>query len=439
MTHDTEHMAPAAPPPPPARPRPPLRRSESDRVVAGVAGGVARWLDIDPVIVRVLFVVLAVFGGSGLLLYAIGWLFVPAEGSSTSEAEGFIERSRGRSTFARVVLGVLLVIVALVLAANLNGPFGHWGGGGAILLLAATGVIGLFLAGRSNGQQGTPASTGLTEEPEAGVAPVPQPADAAPAQLPPPIPGTAYAYGGAGTYPGYVAPVAQPVVVTPRPPKHRSFLGLVALSIAVIVGGVLASLAWTGAASIPFVVIFGVMLAILGTGMIVGGFVGRAKWLTFLAIPLLFVTITASFIPSDLGSKLGHGAGNRYWTPTSVAELSTPYQLSVGTARLDLTQLVFPKGTDTATVNATVDFGTLQVFVPVTARVYVNATVGNGQLRVGNSYSSTADGTAPPSYTYSNSGQKVSFTGPMLDNPKTGPIINLNLSSSLGTVEVNRA
>jgi hypothetical protein len=216
-------------------------------------------------------------------------------------------------------------------------------------------------------------------------------------------------------------------------------LGLAALSIAVIVGGVLASLAWTGAASISFVVIFGIMLAILGAGMIVGGFVGRAKWLTFLAIPLLFLTIIASFIPSDLGSKLGHGTGNRYWTPTSISTLSTPYHLSVGTAQLDLTQLVFPKGTDTATVNATVEFGTLQVYVPATARVYVNATVGNGRLAIGNSYSSTADGTAPPSMTYDNSGRNLSFIGPFLDNPKTGPVINLNLSSSIGTVEVNRA
>ena len=47
-----------------------LRRSRTDRKVAGVAGGLARHLDIDPVILRVAFVVLVFFGGAGLILYA---------------------------------------------------------------------------------------------------------------------------------------------------------------------------------------------------------------------------------------------------------------------------------------------------------------------------------------------------------------------------------
>ena len=44
-----------------------LRRSATDRKIAGVAGGLARHLDIDPTVLRVLFVVLAFFGGAGLL------------------------------------------------------------------------------------------------------------------------------------------------------------------------------------------------------------------------------------------------------------------------------------------------------------------------------------------------------------------------------------
>ena len=46
-----------------------IRRTTGDRRVAGVAGGLARHLDIDPLIVRVAFVVLTFFGGAGLLLY----------------------------------------------------------------------------------------------------------------------------------------------------------------------------------------------------------------------------------------------------------------------------------------------------------------------------------------------------------------------------------
>jgi len=58
-----------------------LRRSRSDRKVAGVAGGLGRHLNIDPTILRVLFVVLVFFGGAGLLLYGAAWLIVPEEGS----------------------------------------------------------------------------------------------------------------------------------------------------------------------------------------------------------------------------------------------------------------------------------------------------------------------------------------------------------------------
>ena len=54
-----------------------FRRSRTDRKIAGVAGGLGRHLNIDPTILRVLFVVLVFFGGAGLLLYGVAWLIVP--------------------------------------------------------------------------------------------------------------------------------------------------------------------------------------------------------------------------------------------------------------------------------------------------------------------------------------------------------------------------
>jgi phage shock protein C len=57
-----------------------LRRSRDDRVVAGICAGVGRYLGIDPVASRVLFVVLAVFsGGTALLAYLIAWLVMPED------------------------------------------------------------------------------------------------------------------------------------------------------------------------------------------------------------------------------------------------------------------------------------------------------------------------------------------------------------------------
>jgi len=56
-----------------------LTRSNDDVMVAGVAAGLAEYLDIDPVLVRLLFVLLTVFGGNGILVYAILWLLMPQE------------------------------------------------------------------------------------------------------------------------------------------------------------------------------------------------------------------------------------------------------------------------------------------------------------------------------------------------------------------------
>jgi phage shock protein PspC (stress-responsive transcriptional regulator) len=58
----------------------PLRRSRDDRVVAGICAGVGRYLGIDPVAARVLFVVLAIFsGGTALIAYVIAWIVMPED------------------------------------------------------------------------------------------------------------------------------------------------------------------------------------------------------------------------------------------------------------------------------------------------------------------------------------------------------------------------
>lgn len=54
-----------------------LYRSEKQRVIGGVAGGLAEYFDIDPVIVRIVFVLVALAGGGGLLVYIILWIVLP--------------------------------------------------------------------------------------------------------------------------------------------------------------------------------------------------------------------------------------------------------------------------------------------------------------------------------------------------------------------------
>ncbi|KKS18821.1 MAG: Phage shock protein C, PspC [Parcubacteria group bacterium GW2011_GWC1_41_7] len=56
-----------------------LYRSKKDRVIAGVCAGIADYFDVDPVIVRILFVLFALWGGSGILLYIIAIFVIPTE------------------------------------------------------------------------------------------------------------------------------------------------------------------------------------------------------------------------------------------------------------------------------------------------------------------------------------------------------------------------
>ena len=56
-----------------------LTRSESDRMVAGVCSGLGKYLSIDPTIVRLIFVLMFLLGGHGLLVYIILWIVMPVE------------------------------------------------------------------------------------------------------------------------------------------------------------------------------------------------------------------------------------------------------------------------------------------------------------------------------------------------------------------------
>jgi phage shock protein C len=54
-----------------------LYRSETQRMVAGVCGGLAEYFNLDVTVVRVLFLILSVFGGSGIVIYLVMWIIVP--------------------------------------------------------------------------------------------------------------------------------------------------------------------------------------------------------------------------------------------------------------------------------------------------------------------------------------------------------------------------
>jgi phage shock protein PspC (stress-responsive transcriptional regulator) len=80
MTEDTKHQHDDRP----------LRRACDGRMIAGVAEGLAAYLDVDVTVVRLGIAALTLAGGVGLPLYAAAWLLVPEECSDESVAEQFI-------------------------------------------------------------------------------------------------------------------------------------------------------------------------------------------------------------------------------------------------------------------------------------------------------------------------------------------------------------
>ncbi len=73
-----------------------LRRSCEDRMLGGVAGGLARYFGVDTMIVRIAFAVATVFGGAGIPLYLAGLLLIPEDGSDQSIAGQLIESFQSR-------------------------------------------------------------------------------------------------------------------------------------------------------------------------------------------------------------------------------------------------------------------------------------------------------------------------------------------------------
>lgn len=129
--------APAAPPPPRR-----LHRSRGDRVVGGVAGGLGSYFDVDPILFRLAFGVLAIVGGAGVLAYLAALAFVPEEGDAPRRLD-----SRQALTYAGVGL---LALVTLAVLGEQGGELGP------LLVLAVLAGIGyaVFKAlrrGRSEG------------------------------------------------------------------------------------------------------------------------------------------------------------------------------------------------------------------------------------------------------------------------------------------------
>ena len=138
----TDQTPPTTPPPPP-EPRK-LKRSSTDRVLGGVCGGLGAYLGVDPIIVRVVAVVLAFFGGAGVLFYLAAWLLVPSDDPTAGSPPGR----------AATIAGVVVLVIGLGTLLPFRGHWG-WGAGWGLVWLVAIGLVGLVVWRLASGERAT--------------------------------------------------------------------------------------------------------------------------------------------------------------------------------------------------------------------------------------------------------------------------------------------
>ena len=136
--------------------------------------------------------------------------------------------------------------------------------------------------------------------------------------------------------------------------------------------GLLATLDQAGAISLRPGQYVGLILAILGAGMLVGAWIGRASWLVFPALLLLPFVVAASLIHVPFRG----GVGERIYAPASVTELRPEYRMIAGHLKIDLSGLDI--GSSTVTVHASLVAGRLEVVVPAGTTTIVTGTVAAG-------------------------------------------------------------
>ncbi|WP_330183281.1 PspC domain-containing protein [Nocardia sp. NBC_01503] len=105
--------------------------------IAGVAAGFGRRYNVDPVLIRVAFVVSALFGGAGIVLYLLGWLLLNQAGDQSSAAESLFGKGQSSQTSSKTIV----LLVALGIAVSTMGPVGVGLGGSGVV------SFGLMLAG----------------------------------------------------------------------------------------------------------------------------------------------------------------------------------------------------------------------------------------------------------------------------------------------------
>lgn len=444
---------PGAQPPPGAAPPPGghqgafaarygLVRPRTGRYLAGVSGAVARATNTDPVLWRVLFVVLAFFGGFGILAYIVLWLATPADGDTASPAEAVF--GRGRSSTSATLTVIAGVVTVMIFVGTMDGrPWPVlW-----FLLIAGAIVFAVAVQNRNkeNRPAGAPAAyPAASPYPAAPAYPAassaatasytaapypPAPYASAPAAPSEPTAATPPGYQPAFAPHGpYATPPVPPVTgkppKPPKPPKDPSRLSSLIFSVGLVVLGTMGLFDVADVYSIPGSAYVAAALAVVGAGLLLGAWLGRARGMIIIGIILAFVlTVTAIDEDGDGFRPSARGGGEVTWQPATLAELRGDYDHQFGSATLDLRDLDFTG--QERTVRVQIEGGDLQVLLPddVDLVSTTNVQLGNADV-----LDRSANGVRIKDFVVTDLG----------DDGAGGGKLNLELDVRMGNAEVTR-
>lgn len=136
-----------------------LYRSKTNHIIGGVCGGLGEYFNLDPVLIRLVWIILILFGGIGLLLYVIAWIIIP-QGEDVTQPEGKTEdlRQRGKGRFW---WGLVLIIIGILLYGS-QFQFIYWPIIPGVhlhsrdfvpLILVLVGIVILYQVGKAGGKE----------------------------------------------------------------------------------------------------------------------------------------------------------------------------------------------------------------------------------------------------------------------------------------------
>ncbi len=394
----------AAPGTPPGASRR-LRRSSTDRMLTGVAGGLGDYFLVDPVIFRVLFAVLSFFGGAGLVLYLVCWALIPEPGVEKSALDRGVEQLRLRRIPPWVAIAGVVVVLWI-------GWFSWWAPGPALPALVVIALLLVVLVRRL----GRRPATAPLPTPWAPTTGVDLDTDATEwaAPAPPPLARPVNDLTDSmRAWVGEAKAARRERLSRRRPVKVGALLGLLG--------------AWTvvaildAANRVAFPAYLWTGLVVLGVALVAGVVLRRAVW--SLLVPIVVLLVVAAALGGTKAS-LRDGSGRTGTVATSSAQLTDRRQFA-GQDTVDLTQL--PAITEARTVQITQAVGEVIVRVPATANVLVSARVHAGDIELNSSHAA---------------GDYVSGTGIALDLPPavgiTGPQLRISVDLTVGHVQVDR-